>query len=422
MYKAFQQSIKALRSNPARTMLTTLGVIIGIGTVILVLSAGEGFRGFINSQMESFGTNTLFLQTRVPPTTRNRSNTGATEAAQSDQSRANSPVAITTLKNRDVEAIKRLANIKNAYGMVVGQKVASFGDTAKNVLIYGASAERFEIDKGELETGRFYTQSEDSAALPVVILGNSLAQDLFGQSDPLRKLVRVGELNFEVIGVYKARGALGGMDIDQSVFMPLITAQKKLLGIDYLLMAIVELENADLGEATAEDIKFILRANHNIPSPDRDDFYVQTQAQAMETFNTIFSGLTALLIAIAAISLIVGGVGIMNIMYVVVTERTAEIGLKKALGARQGDILNEFLIEAVLVTILGGIIGICFGAALAWVVSLIALSGGLKWEFALPLYAIALGVGVSAAIGLVFGVLPAKAAAKLDPVEAMRHE
>src|SRR3989344_4927646 len=412
MLTAFNQSIKALRSNPVRTGLTTLGIVIGIGTVILVLSAGEGFRGFINAQVDAFGSNTLFIEPRVPPTTKNRNTGGAAGAAQSDQSRANSPVAITTLKNRDIEEIKRLPNIQNAYGMVVGQKVVSFGNVAKNSLIYGASPERFEIDKGELNGGRFYTPAEDAGAVQVVVIGNALAKDLFGESEPIGKLIRVGELNFEVIGVYEARGAFGGMDIDQSVFIPLLTAQKKLLGIDYLLFAIAQLQDANLGEATAEDIKQVLRENHNITNPEKDDFYVQTQAEAMETFNTIFGGLTALLIAIAAISLIVGGVGIMNIMYVVVTERTAEIGLKKALGAKQSDILNEFLIEAVLVTVLGGIMGICFGSFLAWIVSLVAMKGGLAWGFSVPVYAILLAVGVSAAIGIGFGVLPARQAAK----------
>src|SRR3989344_7030850 len=150
MFNLLKQAIRTLSANKGRTVLTTLGIVIGISTVILVLSAGEGFRGFIDSQVESFGTNTLFIETRVPPTTRNRASTGAAAAAQGDQGRANSAVAITTLKNRDIEAVKRLSNIQNAYGMVVGQKVVSYGDTAKNTLIYGSSAERFEIDKGEL--------------------------------------------------------------------------------------------------------------------------------------------------------------------------------------------------------------------------------------------------------------------------------
>jgi putative ABC transport system permease protein len=419
MLSAFSQSVKALRSNLVRTGLTTLGIVIGIGTVILVLSAGEGFRSLINSQLEAYGTNTLFIQTRVPPTTKNK---GA-GAASADQSRANSPVAITTLKTRDLEDIKKLPNVLNTYGMVVGQKVVSYKNVEKSILFYATSAARFDIDKGKLESGRFFTQAEDTGADQVAILGSSLANDLFGQQDPVGQLVRVGDINFSIIGVYEPRGGLGG-DEDNTIYIPLRTGQKKLLGIDHLLMAIVQVRDTNLAEATADDIRMVLRRNHNTDetNPDKDDFVVQTQADALGTFNTIFNGITILLIAIAAISLIVGGVGIMNIMYVVVTERTSEIGLKKALGAKPADILNEFLIEAVLVTVIGGIFGIIFGAFLGWVVSVIAQSANLAWTFSVPLYSIAIGVGVSATIGILFGVLPAKQAAKLDPIRALQHE
>ena len=209
---------------------------------------------------------------------------------------------------------------------------------------------------------------------------------------------------------------------DDGIYIPLVTAQKKLLGIDYIVRGVVEVKDLKQADATAEDIRLTLRHNHDIDDPTKDDFTVATQADVLGTLNTIFNGITFLLIAIAAISLIVGGVGIMNIMYVVVTERTAEIGLKKALGATNADILNEFLIESVLVTILGGILGIVFGALLGWLISLIAVSAGLQWTFSVPLYGIILAVGVSAAIGIGFGVLPARSAAKLDPIEALRYE
>lgn len=418
MLKIFKQSSKALFANPVRTGLTTLGIVIGIATVILVLSAGEGFRSLINSQVETFGTNTLFVETRVPPTTKNRA---SSSAASADTSRAGSAVVINTFKNRDIEDIKRLPNVVNAYGVVVGMKVVSFQDVAKSVMIYGTSSERFEIDKGTLKEGRFFTNGENSGAAQVAILGSKLADDLFGQNDPIGKLVKVGDLNFEVIGVYNPRGGLGG-DEDSVVYAPLLTVQKKLLGIDYLLFSVVQIKNTDLGDATAEDIRAVLRSNHNITDSFKDDFIVQTQAQTLETFNTIFNGITILLIAIAAISLMVGGVGIMNIMYVVVTERTAEIGLKKALGAKGSDILLEFLVESILVTVIGGVFGILLGAFLGWVVALIAKVGGLNWTFVVPLYAVVIGFGVSAAIGIVFGVLPARSASKLDPVEAMRYE
>jgi len=190
------------------------------------------------------------------------------------------------------------------------------------------------------------------------------------------------------------------------------------------LAGIIQIEDTNLAEATTEDVRITMRRNHDIQAnnSDKDDFFVQSQGEALNTFNTIFDGITILLIAIAAIALIVGGVGIMNIMYVVVTERTAEIGLKKALGATQTDILKEFLIEAVLVTVIGGLAGILFGAFLGWVVSLVAQAYNFSWAFSVPFYAIVLGVGVSAIIGIGFGVFPAKSAAKLDPVEAMRYE
>lgn len=415
MFTAFKQSVKALTANPVRTGLTTLGIIIGISTVILVLSAGAGFRSLIDNQIQKAGSNLIEVQTKVPQANKNRSSIGAAS------SRAASAVAITTLKNRDITDIKRVPNVVNAYGVVLTQKVVSYRDVAKNALVYAAGAARFDIDKNTLKEGRFYTQEEDSAASQVVILGKQIAGDLFGEEDPLGKLVKIGNLNFEVIGVYNSMGGLGGME-DQALFAPLVTTQKKIMGIDYMTVVVVQMRDANLGDPTALDIAAVLRRNHGITNPDKDDFTVQTAASALDTFNTIFNGITILLIAIAAISLIVGGVGIMNIMYVVVTERTAEIGLKKALGAKSSDILNEFLIESILVTVIGGIVGIILGAFFGWVIALIAASAGLAWTFTVPVYSILIGVGVSASIGISFGVLPARSASKMDPVEAMRYE
>ncbi len=415
MFNAIRQAIRALLANPTRTLLTTLGIIIGIATVILVLSAGAGFRSLIDSQVAAFGTNTLFVQTRVPPTTKSR-------AANSNQDRgAETGIVITTLKQYDIDTIKQLPNVENAYGMITGLSVGSYRNNQKSVLYYGASAERFEIDQGTLKDGRFFTAAENDGADQVVVLGSELAKNLFNQDDPIGKLVRIGTLNFQVVGVYNPRGDLGGF-ADQVAYMPLVTAQKKMLGVDHLSMVVVQMQNPNLGEQTAEQVRLLLRHNHNVTSPEKDDFLAQTQAEALGTFNTIFSGITILLICIAAISLMVGGVGIMNIMYVVVTERTSEIGLKKALGATYKNILSEFLIESILVTVCGGVFGIILGALLAFLVSVIASAGGLSWAFVVPLYAIAIGFGVSATIGILFGVLPARSAAKLDPIEALRYE
>jgi putative ABC transport system permease protein len=418
MVAALKQAIKVLRSNLARTVLTTLGIVIGIATVILVLTAGEGFRSLINAQLAAWGTDTLFIETRVPPTTKNRA---SNSQASADFSRVSSAVPITSLKQRDLDEVNKLQNVRSTYGMVTGSAVASYRNVQKSVLYYGASAIRFEVDKHTLQAGRFYSLAEDTGGAQVAILGSTLAHDLYGEEDPIGKLLRLGNLNFQIIGVYEPQGSLGG-PADDMLYMPLATAQKKMLGIDYLLVAVVQVDDTSLSEGTADAIRSLLRGNHDITDPARDDFTVTTQAQALDTFNTIFNGITILLMAIAAISLIVGGVGIMNIMYVVVTERTAEIGLKKALGATHHDILQEFLIESVLVTIIGGVIGISLGSALGWVVALVAQSTGLPWVFSVPFYAIALAFGVSAAIGLGFGVLPARSAAHLDPVEAMRYE
>ncbi|MCX6718624.1 MAG: ABC transporter permease [Candidatus Staskawiczbacteria bacterium] len=413
--KALQQSIRALSANPVRTVLTTLGIVIGIATVIMVLSAGAGFQSLINDQIKSLGSDTLFIKTKVPPTTKNR--------AAGSSLTPGIAVGITTFKQRDLDDIKKLNNVVNDYGLVTGMAVASYRDNQKNSIYYGSSAEKFSIDQHTLKEGRFYTPAEDSGAAQVVILGSNIASKLFLQDDPLGKLMRIGNLNFQVIGIYNPQsGGIGGSGPDDILYMPLQTAQKKMLGIDYMTVGVVQLKDTNLADATSAQISLTLMRNHNITDPAKDDFMIMTQAQTLDTFNTIFSGITILLICIASISLVVGGVGIMNIMYVVVTERTAEIGLKKALGATNSDVLKEFLIESVLVTVLGGIIGILLGALLSWFVSLAAGYAGLTWTFVVPIYAIVIAVAVSAAIGISFGVLPARSAAKLDPIEALRYE
>jgi len=413
MYNALKQAIKALSANKGRTILTTLGIMIGIATVILVLSAGAGFRNLIDEQVATFGTNTLYLHTKVPSSNKN--------IAANPRESLSSGLVVTSLKQRDLDSISKLPNIINSYGIVMGQAVASYRSTQKTAVYLGTSAARFEIDQSTLKSGRFFTVAEDNSGAQVVILGNKIATDLFKQDEPVGKLLRIGSLNFLVIGVYNSSSGLGGGN-DDYLWMPLNTAQKKMLGINYLVEAVVNIKDLKLSDLTATEISDTIRRNHGITNPDKDDFIVTTQAQIMDIFNTIFSSITILLIAIAAISLIVGGVGIMNIMYVVVTERTAEIGLRKALGAKNYNILSEFLIESVLVTLLGGAIGIAFGAFLSWVLTLVAVSSGLSWTFIVPLYAILIGFGVSAAIGISFGVLPAINAAKLDPIEALRHE
>lgn len=416
----FNQAIRGIKSNPSRTLLTTLGIMIGIGTVILVLSAGEGFKSYINAQVEAFGTNTVIVQTSVPASTKDRSSSSATSGEAKNS--ASNAVPVTTLKIRDVEDIKNIPNVKNAYGASVGQQIVTYKGVSKTAFIFGASAARFDIDKGVISKGRGYSVQEDKSLAQVAILGSKIATDLFGDSDPLGNLVRVGNYNFEVIGVYESKGSFGPMSEDEQVFIPVTTLQKKIQGIDYLIYSVVELIDNSKADATSLDIADVLRHNHYINDPAKDDFKVQTQKESLNTFDTILKAVTFLLIAIASISLIVGGVGVMNIMYVVVTERIGEIGLKKALGARAKDILYEFLIEAVLLTIIGGVIGIIGGSLFSYLIAKYAQSTGLAWKFVVPLWGVIVSVSVSMIIGVVFGVFPARNAARLDPIVALNRE
>lgn len=417
MFNAFKQAIRGLTTNPGRTALTTLGIVIGIATVIIVLSAGAGFNSFINAQLQALGTNTLTVETRLPPTTKALSNgSGSSASGPGDLA-----TPVTTLKNRDVDDIKRIPNVVDAYGAVIGQKVTSYKNVSKNALIFGADASRFNIDQSVIAEGRPYTEQENAAAAQVAILGSDIATDLFGDEDPINKTIRIGTYNFTIIGVYEKKAlSLGGEG--QQIYVPLETAQKKLLGIDYLFYLVASARDNSQAEATAEDIRMVLRQNHDIKDPNKDDFAVNTQASNLSTFNTILNGVTFLLIAVAAISLLVGGVGIMNIMYVVVTERISEIGLKKSLGAKNSDILYEFLIEAILLTVVGGVLGILLGAAVSFGVALIARSFGFEWAYSVPISGIVLGVGVSSGIGLIFGVFPARSASKMNPIDALRYE
>lgn len=417
--KYFNQAIRGVKSNPSRTILTTLGIMIGIGTVIIVLSAGEGFKSYVNGQIEAFGSNTVFVETSVPSSTKARESSSGNSQPNSSASNA---VPITTLKYKDVEDIKQIPNVKNAYGVAVAQQIVSYKDVSKNIFIFGSDSSKFDIDKGILEKGRPYTREEDKSLSQVAILGSNIASDLFGEDDPLGKLMRIGNYNFEVIGVYEPRGSISFMNEDDQVFIPITTIQKKILGIDYLFYSIVELEDKSKDSITSLDIEDVLRRNHYINDPAKDDFKVSTQEESLATFDVILKAITFLLIAIASISLIVGGVGVMNIMYVAVTERIGEVGLKKALGARNKDILYEFLFEAIILTAIGGVVGIIGGAFLSFIISKVAQSFGLTWKFIVPISGIIISVSVSTVIGVIFGVFPAKNAAKLNPIDALNKE
>ncbi len=410
---AFKLAWQSLRRHKGRTALTVLGVIIGIGAVIMVLSAGESIKSLVLGEIESFGTDIIQVEIKVPTTSKHSAG-NAIGLAQG--------IEITTLTLDDAEAIAQLPNVKNYYAGLMGQNVVSYQAENKSAYFYAASPSFIDIDKAEVERGRFYNIEEDNELARVAILGYKLANDLFGGQSPIGQSVKIGRLKFRVVGVLEERGGGFGMSFDDMVFLPLQTAQKLLLGVGHINWITAQVAAAGRQDQTADDIVQLLRQRHDISDPKDDDFAVTTMAEAREMINAVFSGITLLLIAIAAVSLIVGGVGIMNIMYVSVTERTFEIGLRKSIGARPKQILWQFLWEAIMITAIGGAIGIFLGVALAIVVSFTAKQFGFDWPFALPPQAILIAFFFCGAVGLAFGYYPARRAAKLDPITALRQE
>lgn len=416
IFTSIVNSLKLMRANKMRTSLTLLGLVIGIMTVVIVYSAGEGIRGLVLGQIESFGTDVINTEVKVP-----NNEKGSASDSQSSSAIATG-VQVTSMTLKDMETINRLPNVITSYAGVLSQEQASYGNELRKAFIYGVSSTYINIDKTEIAVGRFYTEAEERSLAPVIVLGSGIKDKLFGDSDAIGKTVRLRQESFTVIGVAKAKGAVMFMNFDDYIYMPTKTLQKKLMGIDYVSFIISKVEDTTRADLTAEDIRDLMRRNHSISDPVRDDFRVTTMAEAMDTLNTITNALTFLLLAIVAISLVVGGVGIMNVMYVAVTERTMEIGLRKAVGATSSSILRQFLIEAILLTLVGGVIGCIFGAAIAYVISIVANVLGLNWHFSIPLRAFVVAISFSAFFGIVFGVTPARSAAKLDPIEALRTE
>lgn len=409
-------ALTAMRANKVRTFLTVLGIVIGIGSVIIVYSAGAGISSLILNQVESFGTDIVETETKVPSTKK-----GMAADTQSGTAMAMG-VQITTLNLTDMEDVKKLPNVVDGYAGIMGQEQASYGNELRKAFIFGTNASYINIDKSEMDYGNFFTDEEDKSLAQVVVLGSKMKDKMFGDSDPIGKSIKLRKEKFRVIGVMKSRGAMMGMDFDDYIYVPIRTLQKKVMGIDHIMYMIHQLKDMNAADDTAEQIRFIMRENHNITDPDKDDFRVMTMTEMLDTLNTITGAITLLLLAIVAISLVVGGVGIMNIMYVVVTERTAEIGLRKAVGARYSDIMLQFLVESVLITIIGGIAGIIFGVAVSFLIYWGARSYGMDWTFSVPAKAFAVSLGFSAFFGIVFGVYPARKAARLDPITALRNE
>lgn len=413
LFNSIQIAQNALRKNKGRTLLTILGIVIGITAVIAVLSIGQAIKDLIIGEVQSFGTDYIQVEVKTPQTAHTSSENSFSMVGGS---------VITTLKLKDAEAIAKLPNVKNYYTGLIGQDIISHDNEFKKTNLFGTNASFIDIDTSEIEFGRFFTDEEDRTLSKVVILGAKLKNNLFGDSSALGEAVKIGSEKFEVIGILKEKGASFALDMDGMAFMSVQTIQKRILGVDYVSFIFTQVYDNTLSAGTAEDITLTLRERHKITDPDKDDFAVTTMKQAMDMLNVIIYGVQILLLALGSISLIVGGVGIMNIMYVSVTERTPEIGLRKSLGAKNSNILWQFLAESVIVTSIGGLIGIAVGILLSYFVSIVAKLIGYNWNFSVSWKGMLAAVLMSVIVGLIFGLYPARQAALRNPIDALRQE
>ena len=400
----FKTAIRGLKTNKSRSALTILGIVIGITSIILIMSLGKGAQELILNQVRGLGSATIIIEP------------GREAQGPSDFS----SLFTDSLKDREVEALSKPSNvpgIEQLTPMVVLSATANFETEAHTFMILGAAPLIADIVDVYPETGQFFTDDQVQQLSSVAVIGSEVKEKLFGPSDALNQNIKIKGKVFKVIGISPKKGQVGMLDVDNSIIIPYTTALKYLSGMNYYHQILVKAKSEELVPSTVEDIKATLRELHNIDDPSKDDFQVATQEDIAKRVGTVTSVLTIFLAAIAAISLVVGGIGIMNIMLVTVTERTREIGLRKALGAKKKIITTQFLMEAVIITFLGGLIGILLGVTISYL-----LSTTMNLPFSLDPVSIILAFLVSTGTGLLFGWYPAKKASNLQPIEALRYE
>jgi putative ABC transport system permease protein len=411
---SLQLAYNAIKKQKTRAILTVLMVSIGISAVIVIFSAGYGLNKLLLGQLEIFGTDIIEVEVKVPNTGKT-SNENAMGMAQG--------LTITTLKNDDVAAIRKNSNIEYAYGAIMGQELVAYEEQIKKIFLMGIGFESTLVSPNySVAKGRAHTKEEEDSLAPVAVLGSGVADKLFGEDNPIGKNIKIKNNKFRVVGVMEEKGSAFFMNMDDFIYVPITTLQKRILGVDYLTFIMAKMKDPSLAIHTQNELIYTMREQHNITDPNKDDFAVNTMDEAQKILGNVVNSITYLLIALVGVSLIVGGVGIMNIMYVSVAERTFEIGLRKSLGAKKRDILWQFLFEALLITIGGGVVGVLLGTILAYLVKILAVNYGLAWQFHVSISSILIAVFFSLAVGLLFGIYPARKAAALEPIVALRKE
>lgn len=406
-------ALSQLRARKGRSLLTMLGIIIGVAGVIIIISLGAGAQQLVLGQITKLGTNLVGV---LPGKS---DDTGPPAAVFG--------VQITTLSLADVSALKDTARVPNATAVapfVRGSGTVIWRDQNISTSFTGTTSDYPRVQNTPMALGSFFSDQESQSNAQVVVLGYAIYQSLFQNGeDPVGQIVKIGNLQFRVVGVVAKLGTVFFQNQDDQVFIPIEIAQHQLLGINYIQFIRIKVSSDSFLASTMQDVITVLREEHHIRhAPEDDDFSVRNLADAIKILTSITDALRGFLAIMASIALVVGGIGIMNIMLVTVSERTREVGLRKAVGATRAAIRNQFLFEACVLTLAGGVLGILVGSIISFLISLGAQFAGFDWKFVISPVAIVLAVSVSTATGIIFGLYPALKASKLDPIVALRRE
>ncbi len=403
IWESFRFSMHSLRSNKMRSALTTLGIIIGVGSVIAMISLGAGARTQVTQRIQEMGTNLVMV---LPGKMGFR---GAGHAGST---------SVQSLTIDDADYLKNRCNlIKEIAPVIAGSAIVKYKSKTMNATVSGVPPVYFEIRELKTSSGRLFYDRDNEGYRNVCVLGNNIKQDLFADLDPVDMVIKLKNVNYRVIGVLETKGeaSMGGQD--DNVFIPLSTARLRTFGTDKVRMIAIEIVSEKAIDDAIKEIEKLMRIKHKIYNPENDDFTVRSQKEMQQLMENVTGTLTLLLGGIAAISLLVGGIGIMNIMLVTVTERTREIGIRKAIGAKRKDILVQFLVESITLSLVGGLVGILLGVGGSVAISKIA-----KWTTTVTPISIFVSFFFSIVVGLFFGIYPANKASKLNPIEALRYE